>query len=530
MRILLFLLLLSPALSRAAVSLVLVQTFEERLREAERSGDREAVAAICREWYASGKFSPGVLDWNYNALMSVEDNSILFTFTDTDTYPAMLLQNALEVRPDVTVLNLGLLDDAGYRQVVARTRNYSWLGNTASRDQFVGAVLKASSDYGEAYFPVYFGVMTDPALLRADQSQLYLTGLALKYNSRSFDNVALLRFNYENRFRTDYLQLRLQPDPEAELVARLNLNYIPSLLLLHQHYSAAGETAKAADVEQLAFRIGRTANREAEVRALFQPETDPAALQSIIPLRSLEKPMKKIGPKLYAADTEVTNEQYELFLQDMVKNKAFEQLQTCRTTRTDWRSLLAGPHRQLSDAVLFKHGHPDDPGAPVQNISHEAAQAYCDWITQVYNNSPGKKKFKKVVFRLPDNEEWMLAASGGLKDTPYPWPGGYYVRNSKGCYLCNINAVEPCGDCPEGMKNESNDGGFFPVPANSYYPNGFGLYCVAGNVAEMLREPGKTKGGSWLDEPFWCQIPNVHDQAAPSPAVGFRVFMEVVEE
>ncbi|HNL39357.1 MAG TPA: SUMF1/EgtB/PvdO family nonheme iron enzyme, partial [Saprospiraceae bacterium] len=95
---------------------------------------------------------------------------------------------------------------------------------------------------------------------------------------------------------------------------------------------------------------------------------------------------------------------------------------------------------------------------------------------------------------------------------------------------CNINAVEPCGDCPEGMKNDSNDGGFFTVPANSYFPNDFGLYCVAGNVAEMIQEPGKTKGGSWMDEPFWCQIRNTREQAAPSPSIGFRVFMEVIEE
>ncbi|MFN8302080.1 MAG: SUMF1/EgtB/PvdO family nonheme iron enzyme [Saprospiraceae bacterium] len=528
MRFLLFALFLWPGLGRAVPSLVMVQTFEDRLREAELSGDRNSVAAICREWYASGQYSPGVLNWNYNALMSVEDNSILFTSTDTDTYPAFLLQYALEVRPDVTVLNLSLLGSQEYRRFVAQSKNFRWLQDKANAEQFVATVLKMSVDYGEAYFPVYFGIMCDKKLLQADQSQLYLTGLALKYSTRPFDNVALLRFNYENRFRTDYLRLRMQPEPSPELVDQLNLNYIPSLLLLHRHYTAAGDDTKAAELENLSIGIARAGNREAEVRNLLNP--DPVnAVQSIIPIKSLEKPMKKVGPKLYAADTELTNEQYELFLQDLVKNKAFDQLNQCRTTRTDWRSLLSGPMRNLPDAVLFKHGHPDAPEAPIQNISHDAAEAYCAWITEVYNNNPGKKKFKKVKFRLPTDQEWQVAASGGLKEVPYPW-GGYYIRNSKGCYLCNINAVEPCGDCPEGMKNDSNDGGFFTVPANSYFPNDFGLYCVAGNVAEMIQEPGKTKGGSWMDEPFWCQIRNTREQAAPSPSIGFRVFMEVIEE
>lgn len=530
MRFSLFLLLFLPFWGNATPSLVWVQTFEDRLREAELTGDRTTVAAICREWYASGQYSPGVLNWNYNALMSVEDNSILFTSTDTDTYPAFLLQYALEVRPDVTVLNLSLLDSKDYRNFIAQSKNYNWLKDKPDANQFVGSLLKTSSGYGESYFPVYFGIMCDKKRLQADQSQLYLTGLALKYSTRPFDNVALLRYNYENRFRTDYLELRLQPEQSPELVAQLNLNYIPSLLLLHRHYETAGENAKAAELESLSLAIARSGKREAEVRALLNPPTETAVVQSIIPVKSLEKPMKKIGPKLYAAETELTNEQYELFLQDLVKNKAFDPLNQCKTTRTDWRSLLAGPLRNLPDATLFKNGHPDAPEAPVQNISHEAAETYCAWITDVYNNSPGKKKFKKVKFRLPTDEEWVLAASGGLKNEPYPWGGGYYIRNAKGCYLCNINAVETCGDCPDGMKNESNDGGFFPVPVTSYYPNNFGLYCVAGNVAEMIQEPGKTKGGSWMDEPFWSQIRNTHEQAAPSPAVGFRVFMEVIEE
>jgi formylglycine-generating enzyme required for sulfatase activity len=193
----------------------------------------------------------------------------------------------------------------------------------------------------------------------------------------------------------------------------------------------------------------------------------------------------------------------------------------------------------------------------VQNISHDAAQRYCAWITKVYNASPEKKKFRKVLFRLPTEQEWITAALGGKKDTPYPW-GGYFVRNSKGCYLGNYNSTVPCGDCPgqsskitasalplqdggnvgapesdnvaKQVLGSSNDGGFFTVEADSYYPNDFGLYAVSGNVAEMVSEPGITKGGSWQDINYYGQIPVVQKVSGPSPAVGFRVFMEVIEE
>ena len=196
----------------------------------------------------------------------------------------------------------------------------------------------------------------------------------------------------------------------------------------------------------------------------------------------------------------------------------------------------------------------------MQNISHDAAKRYCAWMTQVYNSSTEKKKYKKVIFRLPTEAEWMEAARAGVKDSPYPWPGGYYVQNTKGCYLGNYNTTKPSGDCPDqtlqGFASVDNaaltapipeqkpvdnakfttmalgalyDGGFFAVPVTSYYPNNFGLYAISGNVAEMIDEPGKTKGGSWQDITYYGQIPTVKVHEGPSPAVGFRVFMEVLE-
>ena len=502
------------------------KAWEERVRDAELAGDRAQVAATCREWYASGQYSPGVLNWNYNALMSVEDNGILFTNNENDTYPAFLLQYALGVRTDVTVLNIQLLENQKYRDMIAQSRPLVIFPAGCALEEFISRLLGASV----LGMPAYFGIMSDKNLLRADQGKMYLTGLALKYSETSFDNIAVLRYNFENRFRTDYLSLAMCPENQPETVARLNLNYVPALTLLHRHYTASGETAKASRMKELALRIAKAGNREAEVSALFKSQEPETPVLSDINPKALEKAMKKIGDKLYTAETETTNAQYELFLQDLLKNKDFDQLALCRTARTDWRALLPEGMRSLPDDVIFKNANPDDGESPVQNISHESAQRYCEWITKVYNSSTAKKKFKKVLFRLPTQEEWVLAASGGLKDEPYPWPGGYYVRNSKGCYLCNMNATEPCGDCGTDKDSGANDGGFFPVHANAYFPNAFGLYCTSGNVAEMVQDEDIAKGGSWRDAAYFSQIRTVSKYIEPGPGIGFRVFMEVVEE
>jgi formylglycine-generating enzyme required for sulfatase activity len=501
--------------------------YEERLRTAVLAGNQDQVVSICREWYHSGQCSAGMLNWNYNALMSVEQGSLLLTQNDHDTYPAMLLQFALDVRQDVSVLNVGLLENDQYRKLCIDRNQLTWIPAGTSLLEFVRR-LQQQQAQSTPVKPLYFSVMLDKSRFETEPRNLYVTGLALKFSAQPFDNLTVLKSNYENLFRTDYLKLDFQQDHDAETVATMNMNYIPALMLLYRNYSTSGQVEKAAALKDLALKIGRAGNQTTAVESLFPGTTTAETpLVSAISPKLLEKSMMKVTDRLYAAETELTNGQYEQFLEDLVKNKNFDQLAQCKTAKTNWRALLPKAYQQVPDAELYKNGNPDGDEFPVQNVSWDAAQRYCEWITQVYNNYPGKKKFKKVIFRLPTAAEWEQAAAGGLKQISYPW-GGYYVQNSKGCFLCNLRNVEACKDCPE--KSEFvEDGGFFPVKANSYFPNRFGLYNMSGNVAEMVQERGKSKGGSWADTAFECQIVHVKEYDAPSPTLGFRVFMEVIE-
>ena len=110
--------------------------FESRLKIAELSGNRDLVESICKEWYASGQYSPGLLNWNYNALMSVEQNALYFSQQESDTYPALLLQFALGVRPDIRVLSLQLLEDQQYRDKLIASEQLTWIPQKVSLPVF----------------------------------------------------------------------------------------------------------------------------------------------------------------------------------------------------------------------------------------------------------------------------------------------------------------------------------------------------------------------------------------------------------
>lgn len=115
--------------------------------------------------------------------------------------------------------------------------------------------------------------------------------------------------------------------------------------------------------------------------------------------------------------------------------------------------------------------HPGFDDYPVVGIAWKQANAFCYWRTNLWN---GLESVNTEDFRLPTEHEWEYAARGGHDLAPFPW-GGYYVRNTKGCLLANFKPGR--GDYPA-------DGGLYTVKADAYFPNDYGLFNMAGNVAE----------------------------------------------
>jgi gliding motility-associated lipoprotein GldK len=121
------------------------------------------------------------------------------------------------------------------------------------------------------------------------------------------------------------------------------------------------------------------------------------------------------------------------------------------------------------------YSHPACGNYPVVGVNWKQATAFCEWRTQFLNAFlEGKKKAQESDFHLASEGQWEYAARGGRSQAMYPW-GGPYLRNKKGCLLANFKP---------GRGNYPEDGGLYTVRADAYWPNDFGLYNMAGNVAE----------------------------------------------
>ncbi|MBI35417.1 MAG: gliding motility-associated lipoprotein [Flavobacteriales bacterium] len=119
--------------------------------------------------------------------------------------------------------------------------------------------------------------------------------------------------------------------------------------------------------------------------------------------------------------------------------------------------------------------HPVYDHYPVVGVSWKQATAFCIWRTHLMNDFR-RDRGKVIVndFRLPTEAEWEYASRGNFDQSPYPW-GGPYIRNRRGCFLGNFKPLRG---------NYVDDGGMHTIVVAHYWPNGFGLYDMAGNVSE----------------------------------------------
>ena len=225
----------------------------------------------CRKLWDSEDNASSLMDYNYNMLNSTNENAILFTNGDNDTYPVWMLQDVLSIRTDVLVLNLSLAHDRVYLKQILKENKIKLTKNNYNKFS-VEALVKIIQEQAPDR-PIYFAVTVYDAYKKKLEGDLYNTGLVFKYSKERIDNVAYILRNFEDRYRLDYLEYNWYGDKRIEnqsAMLRLNLNYIPALVQLYKHYKVSGDLGRANRCWNLGEKIAINSNSDELIDYLKQ--------------------------------------------------------------------------------------------------------------------------------------------------------------------------------------------------------------------------------------------------------------------
>lgn len=247
--------------------------------------------------------------------------------------------------------------------------------------------------------------------------------------------------------------------------------------------------------------------------------------EKVYPITQTNKRFVKIDEKLYVDKFEVTVHDYFTFLDEVKKNG--RDISILMYDSTSWRHIINNKSMvedsYFNKSIYFFY--------PIIGISNFAAQEFCKWLTEKYNADPNRK-FYKVVFRLPTEQEFIKVAISIYDTTKSLYPWGYQsLYNRKIKKNCNFLEIDQTKiDLTEkGWHIQELNIHPMPESVNSYKPNPYGIYNIVGNVSEMIQEDHYAMGGDYLSSGYNVRINSKKYFREQISTIGFRVYMEILD-
>ncbi len=186
----------------------------------------------------------------------------------------------------------------------------------------------------------------------------------------------------------------------------------------------------------------------------------PVSLENEYPFHKV-----RISRPFYISSNEVTVGQFRKFVEETGYVTDGEDAKGGQTFNAQNRRF------EKKDGTSWKNpGWTVTSDMPVSMASYNDAQAFVEWLSAK----------EKLPYKLPTEAQWEYAARGGLPNAPFPW--GDQLPDGR-----RANYADKSTDF-EWRDRTADDGHKYVAPVGNYEPNGYGLYDMAGNVLEWVRD------------------------------------------
>lgn len=234
------------------------------LINSEIKRDKETFSRVARKLFEINRISSGALNWGYNVLTEVTENGIVFTAGDNDTYALWIVQEALNYRKDVTVINTSMIQLDDYRAKLFKDKGiapFDFDKNELFETKLFKHIFENNAKISVHVSTSASAQFTDTTITE----NLYLTGLTYVYSKVDVENIAVIKRNFEKRFLLDHLTKTFSYS-YGDLDSRIKHMYLPGLMKLYFHSKTADDLEGIVYYKGLIDAIAKELKIEAEIQ------------------------------------------------------------------------------------------------------------------------------------------------------------------------------------------------------------------------------------------------------------------------
>lgn len=200
---------------------------------------------LLRQQYEAVRYPSYILRYCFNQFQGMDNEGIYFGNGDVALFPAILLQQALNVHTDKIVIAVPFLLYKDYTDGLCKRLGIAPFETKEVSDdpkkyrrEVVDYIIKESGRAAYFHPGAWEGI-------EGIEENLYSEGLLLRYSKKRYDNLSATMSIVENKYHLDYLTEPAFIPEEWWSGSRLQLNYVVMLSHVITAYNKEGKTIQA---------------------------------------------------------------------------------------------------------------------------------------------------------------------------------------------------------------------------------------------------------------------------------------------